>query len=48
LGITDRFFVNGYEIWEFTNRLGTIAGELVKVLYHVYVDGALHVADNTL
>jgi hypothetical protein len=46
LEITDHFFVNGYEIWEFTNELLTYFGPLEETLYYVYVDGTLYSTHN--
>jgi hypothetical protein len=44
--ITDRFNVNGFEIWEFTNHYVTFGGPLTAVYYYVYVDGILYSTEN--
>ncbi|MHC4132435.1 MAG: BsuPI-related putative proteinase inhibitor [Planctomycetota bacterium] len=46
LEITDRFLVNGFEVWEFTNELGSFAGGFFETLYYVYVNDALHATEN--
>jgi hypothetical protein len=46
LTITDRFFVNGFEIWEFTNWYGSIWGGAEVVSYYVYVDGILYATED--
>lgn len=46
LWITDHFFVNNFEIWEFTNEFGTINGGEVRTLYYVYVNGTLYATEN--
>jgi hypothetical protein len=46
LEITDQFFVNGFEIWEFTNAYGTIGGGYTLTLYYVYVNGMLYATEN--
>ncbi|HUW20359.1 MAG TPA: choice-of-anchor Q domain-containing protein [Sedimentisphaerales bacterium] len=46
LEVTDRFFVNGFEIWEFTNWFGTFYGGEIVTSYYVYVDGMLYATEN--
>ncbi len=46
LRITNRFFVNGFEIWEFTNWYGAIWGGAEVTSYYVYVDGILYATEN--
>jgi parallel beta-helix repeat protein len=48
LDITDRFFVNGFEIWEFTNWFGTFYGGEIVTSYYVYVGGMLYATDSLL
>jgi hypothetical protein len=48
LEITDRFFVNGFEIWEFTNWFGTFYGGEMVTSYYVYVGGMLYATDSLL
>ncbi|MHC4501197.1 MAG: right-handed parallel beta-helix repeat-containing protein, partial [Planctomycetota bacterium] len=46
LVITDNFFVNGFEIWEFTNWIGDLTGGHEVTEYYVYVDGTLYATEN--
>ncbi|MHC4574429.1 MAG: choice-of-anchor Q domain-containing protein [Planctomycetota bacterium] len=46
LEITNRFLVNNFEIWEFTNWYGTYAGSYQVIAYYVYVNGGLYATEN--
>jgi len=45
LTITDQFSVNGFEIWECTYWIGSIAGREERIFYYVYVNEALYATD---